>query len=78
MIVRNIPEIGFVKEMYQYGFKNTEIRRKNLTILGYILNKVDLIELSIHNATEYIKNRYLKFLETYLAGWLRIRKKMYI
>jgi len=68
MIVRNIPEISFVKEMYQYGFKNTELRRRNNYIIDYILNKLDLIELSIHNAAEYIKNKYLDFVETFLAG----------
>lgn len=78
MIIRNIPGIGFIKEMYQYGFKKTEERRMNSSIINYLLDNIYLIELSIHGATEYIKNRYLKFVETYLAGWLRIRKKMYV
>jgi hypothetical protein len=66
--VRNIPEMKFTKEMYQYGFKNTEIRRLNNHIVSYILNKVSLIELSVHNAADYIKDRYLNFVNKYIDG----------
>lgn len=77
MILRNIPEIGFIKEMYQYSFNHTEDRRIHRHIVGYILSKIKLIELGIHNATDYIKDRYLNFVKVYLKGWLNIRKKMY-
>jgi hypothetical protein len=78
MVINNIPEIFFVKEMYQYGFNNTEARRLNNRVIGYILGKVNLIELSIHNSAEYLKKKFLSFIEVYLTGWLKIRKKAYV
>jgi hypothetical protein len=68
MIITNIPEIFFVKEMYQYGFNNTEARRLNNRVVGYILDKVKLIELNIHNSAEYLKEKFLRFIEVYLGG----------
>lgn len=54
--------------MYQYGFNQTENRRIHRHIVGYILGKISLIELSIHNATEYIKQRYSNFIVGYMQG----------
>jgi len=65
-LIRNIPEIGFVKQLYQHSFKNTEKLRLNSHILDYILNKITLIELSIHNATDYFKDRYSNFARGFL------------
>lgn len=64
--------------MYQYGFKNTEARRLNNRIVGYILDKVKLIELNIHNSAEYLKDKCLNFVEVFLKGWLNVRKRMHI
>lgn len=77
VLIRNIPEIGFVKQLYQHSFKNTEKLRLNNHILDYILNKITLIELSIHNATDYFKDRYSNFARGFLNEWSWIRKKMY-
>ncbi|MFA5230703.1 MAG: hypothetical protein WC422_05105 [Candidatus Paceibacterota bacterium] len=54
--------------MYQYGFKNTESRRLYSNILEYILSKTSLIELTIHNAANYIKEKYNNFVRVYLDG----------
>ncbi len=77
VVLRNIPLMRMTKEMYQYGFKNTENRRLFNHILEYILSKTSLIELTIHNAANYIKEKYNSLISVYLEGWLRIRKKMY-
>jgi len=63
--------------MYQYGFKNTESRRLFHHLLVYLLDKTNLIELTIHNATNYIKEKYNNFVDVYFKGWIGIRKKLY-
>ncbi len=77
IFLKNIPDLWYTKKMYQYGYNSTEDRRKYKMIIYYVLNKVKLIELSIHNATSYIKNKYLGFVEKYVLGWIKIRKEMY-
>ena len=77
ILLKNIPSIYFTKEMYQYGFKNTESRRLFHHLLVYLLDKTNLIELTIHNATNYIKEKYNNFVDVYFKGWIGIRKKLY-
>ncbi len=68
VVLRNIPLMRMTKEMYQYGFKNTENRRLFNHILEYILSKTSLIELTIHNAANYIKEKYNSLISVYLEG----------
>jgi len=77
IIIRNIPEMYFMKAMYKYGFINTEKIRKNKFISGYILNKVSIIELNIHNASVYLKEKYEKFIKEFVGGWIALRKRMF-
>lgn len=77
VIVRNIPEVGFIRELYKHKFINTEKRRLNGNILSYILHKTTLIELGFHNAADYLRDRYLKFTKGYIESWMAIRKKLY-
>ena len=68
IIIRNIPEMYFMKAMYKYNFINTEKIRKNRFISGYILNKVSIIELNIHNASGYLRKKYEDFIKEFLGG----------
>ncbi|HRZ29647.1 MAG TPA: hypothetical protein P5052_02725 [Candidatus Paceibacterota bacterium] len=66
--MRNIPSFYITKEAYKYEFKTTESRRLHREILNYILDKIKLIELTIHNATNYIKEKYNNFIDVYYKG----------
>ncbi len=77
VILRNIPSFYITKEAYKYEFKTTESRRLHREILNYILDKIKLIELTIHNATNYIKEKYNNFIDVYYKGWINIRKKSF-
>lgn len=75
--IKNIQGIMFTKRVYQYTFDNTEYRRRNRTIMQYLLYKVNMIELSMYNATSHIRKIYTDFLDKYFSGWLAIRKWNY-
>jgi hypothetical protein len=57
-----------MKAMYKYQFINTEKLRKNKFISGYILQKISIIELNIHNASSFLKEKYEKFIKEFLDG----------
>ncbi len=67
MAIKNIQGVIYTKKVYQYTFDNTEYRRRNRTIMQYLLYKVNLIELSMYNATKHIRKIYTDFVEKYFS-----------